>query len=135
MQQTGSAFGKKMSLPALTALFFLLCWGTFASAASIPPYRTSGSIAGTTLLYDKLKIDNKGNVTVVISNPGKTGETFVANFNFYTNKGTYLTGFSIEGFAPRMSNTSYALIMTDYTSLKKAAYMKTFGRSGRTSDN
>lgn len=136
MQQAHPTFEKrKFARLAGTALFFLLCWGTLAFGASIPPYRSSGKIAGTALLYDKLKIDNKGNVTIIVSNPGKTGEAFVANFNFYTNNDVYLTGFSIEGFAPRMSNVSYALNITDYTKLKNAAYMKTFGRSGRTRDN
>lgn len=138
MRITCQKFSIKSILPLLLATFLLLPsfeGRAFAANASIPPYKTSGSVSGTGLLYDKLRIDSKGGVTIVISNPGRTGESFVANFSFYTEKGNYLTGFSIEGFAGRMSNTSYTLDLPNYKSMKKAAYMKVLGRSGRTGDN
>ncbi len=128
---------RSIQLLLLATFLFLFFLESRASAAnaSIPPYRVSGSISGTGLLYDKLRIDGKGVVTILISNPGKTGESFVANFSFYTEKGVYLTGFSIEGFAGRMSSTSYALDLPNHKSMKKAAYMKVLGRSGRIGDN
>lgn len=138
MRVPGSDFAvRKVVLFALPALLFLaLSAGAALGAGVTPtPYRASGSIAGTGLLYDKLKIDGGGRVTITISNPGRTGESFVANFSFYTEKGVWLAGFSIEGFAGRVSDTSYALDFPDHGKLKKAAYMKVLGRAGRTSDN
>lgn len=138
MQTTDSKSIVSKIAPSVTLallLVFFLTRGAMAVDATIPPYKTSGSIAGTELLYDRLKIESNGKATIIISNPGKTGQRFVANFSFYTEKGAYLTGFSIEGFAGRMSNTSYAFSVPGHKSLKKAAYMKALGRSGRTSDN
>lgn len=106
-----------------------------AGYASLPPYRTSGAISGTGLLYDNLRIDNKGRASLVISNPGNTGESFVAVFSFYTQDGVYLTGFTIKGFAGRKSSSGYALNVPNHAKLRGAAYMKTLGRAGRSGEN
>lgn len=126
---------KAASVIAAASLSFAFFGETTPAANAAPaPYRASGNIPGTELFYDKLKIDGRGRVTVTISNPDKTGKSFAASFNFYTEKDAWLTGFSIEGFAGRMTNTAYALNFRDHKKLKKASYMKVLGRAGRTGD-
>ena len=119
---------------ALLAAGVLLLISAIAADSGLPPYRSSGKISGTSLLYENLYIDKQGNVAITITNPERTGEKFAANFSFYTDKGVYLTGFALEGFAGRVSRTSYELKMENYAKLKRAAYMKVLGRSGRLSD-
>lgn len=127
----------KIRVPMLLILFLLLLPAQVACAAksdtALPPYRTSGVIPGTSLSYEGLFIDKNGHVTITIQNEGQSGLSFSANFGFYTNKGDYVTGFTVSGFANRKSRTVYELDLPNYKNFKKASYMKVLGRAGRTS--
>jgi hypothetical protein len=98
---------------------------------SLPPYRASGVIPGTDLTYEKLVINDKGEVKISIVNPGNYGVSFTSNFSFYSGKGEYLTGFIIKGFAAAKRKVAYSLELDDYKAYSKAVSMKVLGRSGR----
>ncbi|MDR1885272.1 MAG: DUF3244 domain-containing protein [Synergistaceae bacterium] len=105
---------------------------TSRKAPPIPPYRASGSIPGTPLLYENLFISDSGRVTITIYNPENTGVNFSSNFSFYTEKGEFTTGFTLSGFASGRDRVSYALDMPNFADYKRAKNMKVLGRSGRT---
>ena len=97
----------------------------------LPPYRSSGAIPGTALLYEKLAINNNGEVKITVINPTNNGVAFTANFSFYNNKDTYLTGFTLDGFAAAQRRIVYSLDLDDYIAYRKATMMRVLGRSGR----
>jgi hypothetical protein len=100
---------------------------------SMPPYRTSGTIPGTSLIYKKLYVGDNGKVTVCIYNPGRSGVRFRANFSFYSAKNEYLTGFKMDGFAPALVEEAYSLSLPQYKKMRQVSYMTVMGRSGRVS--
>jgi len=102
-----------------------------AAKPQLPPYKSSGVIPGTELLYEKLSINNKGKVKITVVNPTNNGVAFTANFGFYNNKGSYLTGFAIEGFAAANRKLDYSLTLENLKAYRKATMMKVLGRSGR----
>ena len=97
----------------------------------MPPYRTSGTIPGTSLIYKKLNIGNTGKVTVYIYNPERNGVRFRANFSFYSAKNEYLTGFKMDGFAPALAEEAYSMLLPQYKKMRQVSYMTVMGRSGR----
>ena len=97
----------------------------------LPPYRSSGVIPGTSLLYEKLAINDKGEVKIKVVNPTNNGVAFTANFGFYNNKETYLTGFTLDGFASAGRKIAYSFDLDDYRAYRSATMMKVLGRSGR----
>ena len=101
----------------------------------LPPYRSSGTIPGTALLYEKLAINDKGEVKITIVNPTNNGVGFTANFGFYNNKDTYLTGFTLDGFAAAQRKIVYSLDLDNYIAYRNATMMKVLGRSGRMGRN
>lgn len=115
-------------------LALLLC---FASALpglcaakkeeSSPPYRTSGSIGGTDLLFRDLTITKQGS-HVMIVNPGRRGTFFSANFAFFNAKNQFLTGFTLEGYAAINNKNRVSFHFGDYKKLKKAVDLKVIGR-------
>ena len=101
----------------------------------LPPYRPSGVIPGTALLYEKLAINNRGEVKITVVNPTNNGVAFTAKFSFFNNKKTYLTGFTIDGFAAPNRKIVYSLEVDNYIAYRKAAMMKVLGRAGRMGRN
>ena len=101
----------------------------------LPPYKSSGVIPGTSLLYEKLAINDKGEVKITVVNPTNSGVGFTANFGFYNNKDMYLTGFTLDGFAAAQRKTVYSLDLDDCMAYRKATMMKVLGRSGRMGRN
>jgi hypothetical protein len=99
----------------------------------VPPYRASGPIPGTPLLYENLFITEAGRVTIVIYNPEKSGLNFTSKFAFYSEKDEILTGFTIKGFIAHRHRKAYAFDIADLDSYKLAKSMKVLGRAGRTS--
>ncbi|GHV53433.1 hypothetical protein FACS1894216_11420 [Synergistales bacterium] len=115
---------------------FVVCGGSASWAAenkkpALPPFKPSGPIPGTSLVYEKMAVNEKGLVTLSIRNTERTGVRFRASFSFFSNTGEYLTGFELEGVAPASGSVPYSLAMPDYKKYKKAAFMKVLGRSGR----
>ena len=97
----------------------------------IPPYRSNGAIPGTVLLYEKLVINDRGEVKLTIVNPTNNGVAFTAKFSFFNNKETYLTGFTIDGFAAANRKIVYSEEVDDFIAYRKATMMKVLGRAGR----
>jgi hypothetical protein len=106
-----------------------------AAKPKLPPYRSSGVIPGTSLLYEKLTINNKGEVKITIANPTNNGVAFTARFGFYDNRDRYLTGFTVEGFAPANRKIEYSLELDNFNAYRRATMMKVLGRGGRTGRN
>jgi len=102
------------------------------SRQQIPPYKSSGVIPGTALLYEKLSISDKGEVKITVVNPTNNGVAFTARFGFYNNKDRYLTGFTIEGFAAANRKIDYSFKLDNLRAYRNAVTMKVLGRSGRT---
>ena len=96
----------------------------------LPPYRSSGVIPGTALLYEKLVINDKGEVRITVVNPTNNGVAFNARFGFYNNKDKYLTGFTIDGFAAGNRKIAYSS-RVDNRAYRNATTMKVLGRAGR----
>jgi len=97
----------------------------------LPPYRASGVIPGTALLYEKLSVNDKGDVKITVVNPTNNGVAFSANFGFYNNKDIYLTGFMIDGFAAANRKIAYSLKLGNSRAYRNATMMKVLGRAGR----
>jgi hypothetical protein len=124
---------------AVLILLLLAAFAACGDAASwaankkpaLPPFKPSGPIPGTSLVYEKMTVDDKGQVTLSVRNTERTGVRFRASFSFFSNKGEYLTGFDLEGVAPSSASVPYSLAMPDYKKYKRANYMKVLGRSGR----
>jgi hypothetical protein len=100
---------------------------------SLPPYRSSGVIHGTDLTYSKLRVSDDGTVAVTVSNKTRRGLRFTANFSYYGAGGSYLTGFTVQGYAEAGKSYAYSLELDDYRAYKKAAGMKVLGRAGEAS--
>jgi hypothetical protein len=101
-----------------------------ASKSPSPEYEPNGTVSGTPLLYQNLAVNQHGIAAVTIYNPTSTGISFSANFTFYDSKGQYLAGFSVSGFAAHNARTA-CIEEIDYKKIRKAAYVKVLGRSGR----
>jgi hypothetical protein len=127
-----NAFVRWLLAIILCALFF----SDMAQARNIfLPYRPSGPIPGTKLQYENLHVSEKGRVTLTVYNPETVGVNFQANFSFHDDKGGYLTGFSIDGFAQQRTRAAYALDLPAHAKMKRATNMKVLGRAGRTVAN
>jgi hypothetical protein len=134
-------FSTERKIIVLIIIAVIICATSGASSAAkkkkapdkpaLPPYRTSGPIPGTSLIYEKLHISDSGAVTVSIHNPERSGVRFRAAFSFYSAKNEFLTGFGVEGFATASASTGYSLSMKDYKKLRQASYMTVLGRAGR----
>jgi hypothetical protein len=98
---------------------------------ALPPYRVSGPIPGTSLLYENLNISDSGRTTVSVFNPEKSGVRFRATFSFYSSKNELLCGFSLDGFAAASTHTGYSLSLKDHKKIRQTSYMTVLGRSGR----
>ena len=128
---------EKIFSPAVALAFAIsFCFALGATEAraakpKLPPYRPSGVIPGTELLYEKLVINDKGEVSVTIVNPTNKGVSFSSKFSFFNDKNEYLTGFAIEGFASANRKTAHSLGIDDLRAYRKATNMKVLGRSGR----
>ncbi|MDR3355211.1 MAG: hypothetical protein LBO21_09245 [Synergistaceae bacterium] len=139
------SIARKGRLPAVVCVVFMLLSLTAAPMAEaakkkkaakvppVPPYKASGPIPGTPLLYENLFIAENGRVTITIYNPEESGLNFSSKFAFYSGKEEILTGFTIKGFIARRHRKSYAFDMTDFDNYKQAKSMKVLGRAGRTS--
>ena len=101
----------------------------------LPPYRSSGVIPGTALLYERLAINDKGDVKITVVNPTNNGVAFTANFGFYNNKDRYLTGFTLDGFAAANRKIDYSLKLDNNRAYRNATMMKVLGRAGRMGKN
>ena len=125
-----------MRTAAIIAVFFVAASvgeaGAKAAKAKLPPYKPSGAIPGTELLYEKLAVSDGGQVSLVIVNPTRKGVSFAANFSFYGDKDEYLTGFTVDGFADAGARRAYSLELGNRKAYRKAVTMKVLGRSGRT---
>ena len=121
----------------VAVMIFSVALSTEAEAAKqkLPPYRSSGVIPGTALLYEKLVINDKGEVKITVVNPTNNGVAFTANFSFYNNKDTYLTGFTLDGFASAQRKMVYSFDLDNYRAYRNATMMKVLGRSGRMGKN
>ena len=115
----------------LAAVIFFFSTFSAESASRLPPYRSSGVIPGTSLLYEKLSISDRGEVKITIVNPTNNGVSFSANFGFYDNNDTYLTGFIVDGFAAANRKIVYSLTLDNYRAYRNATMMKVLGRAGR----
>ena len=116
----------------LAALVVFFVTFSAEAATRLPPYRSSGVIPGTSLSYEKLAINNRGEVTITIVNPTNNGVSFSANFSFFNNNDRYLTGFFVEGFAAANRNLVLSAQVDDLRAYRSAVMMRVLGRSGRT---
>ena len=123
---------KKHLIPILSILFFCFILSSPALCStkkteSPPPYRTSGSIGGTDLLFRELIITKQGS-SVMIVNPGRRGTFFNANFAFFDAKNQFLTGFTLEGYAAINNKNRVVFSFNDFKKLRKATDLKVIGR-------
>ena len=126
---------RKIFAAAILAVLMIFSLVIFAelSAASqrVPPYRPSGAIPGTVLLYERLSINDRGEVQITIVNPTNNGVAFTANFSFFDNSERYLTGFTVDGFAAANRKIPYSLDVGDRRAYQRATMMRVLGRGGR----
>ncbi|MDR3320895.1 MAG: hypothetical protein LBS93_00480 [Synergistaceae bacterium] len=135
----GETFHKKIILLLVVALIIVSSAGEVLAKKkkepekpSMPPYRTSGPIPGTSLSYEKLLIDNSGRTTLGVLNPEQSGVRFRATFSFYTAKNEFIAAFRLDGFAAASASTIYSLVIPEHKKIKNlTAYMTVLGRAGR----
>ena len=112
-------------------IIFSITISAEARTATPPPYRPSGVIPGTSLLYERLVISNNGGVKITIVNPTNNGVAFNARFAFFNNKDAYLTGFIIDDFATANGKKDYSLRLDNHRAYRNAIMMRVLGRAGR----
>ncbi len=125
---------KKHLISFLVIFFFCFilsapafCAAKKAESPQPSPYRTSGSIGGTDLLFRELTITKQG-ASVMIINPGRRGTFFNANFAFFDAKNQFLTGFTLEGYAAINNKNLVTFPFNDLKKLRKATDLKVIGR-------
>ena len=127
----GRIFFRAAILAAVVIFSVALSAESKTTQPKFPPYKPSGAIPGTSLLYEKLAINDKGEVKITIVNPTNNGVAFNARFGFYNNKDTYLTGFIVDGFAAGNGKIAYSLRLDNSRAYRNAIMMKVLGRAGR----